>query len=115
MCANCHSFSADGKTWDGTWMGCRATGGMYILAPVAPQMSVNPQAGCDSVSSLRESWKETSGVGFMSQVHPTDIRGDHGQTPASMLPLRGTPSNYYVANFKDYRFLQVFYPTAPGF
>ena len=24
---------------------------------------------------------------------------------------RDAPSNYYVANFKDYRFLQVFYPT----
>src|ERR1035441_9786356 len=58
-------------------------------------------------------------VGFMSQVSPhgnyvvTTINDPgEGQSdyarrklPADLL------MNYYVANFKDYRFLQVFYPT----
>ncbi len=47
-------------------------------------------------------------VGFMSQVSP------HGDFVITTIDAPGdgskSPSNYYVSNFKDYRFLQVFYP-----
>ena len=59
-------------------------------------------------------------VGFMSQVSPDGrVCRHHDQrsgpaadatTSAGCNP-RDLISNYFVANFKDYRFLQVFYPT----
>lgn len=46
-------------------------------------------------------------IGFMSQVSPD---GEYVVTTIDWPP--GSPSsNYFVANFTDYRFLQVFYPT----
>jgi hypothetical protein len=54
-------------------------------------------------------------IGFMSQVSPD---GQYVVTTINDADAFGAPagkshppSNYYVANFKDYRFLQVFYPT----
>ncbi len=46
-------------------------------------------------------------VGFMSQVSPD------GRYVVTTIRPPGTTSSqfYYVSNFKDYRFLQVFYPT----
>ena len=46
-------------------------------------------------------------VGFMSQVSPD------GRYVVTTIKPPGTEGSqfYYVANFKDYRFLQVFYPT----
>jgi Flp pilus assembly protein TadD len=52
----------------------------------------------------------------MSQVSPdgqhvvTTIKGV-GEASARREPRSDNLGNYYVANFKDYRFLQVFYPT----
>jgi tetratricopeptide (TPR) repeat protein len=46
-------------------------------------------------------------IGFMSQVSPD------GRFVVTTVSGAGKeiPNNYYVANFKDYHFLQVFYPT----
>src|ERR1035437_11189757 len=46
-------------------------------------------------------------VAFMSQVSPDGKYVLSTVTRADTAP----ENNYYVANFKDYRFLQVFYPT----
>ncbi len=48
VCANCHSFSADGKTMGMDLDGLQGNRGMYILAQVAPADG-RPQAGRDSV------------------------------------------------------------------
>jgi len=111
MCANCHSFSADGKTMGMDLDGLQGNRGMYILAPVAPQMSIRKQ---DVIqwSSLRGKLEGNVRVGFMSQVSPDGQYVVTTVNPASMAAASAEPpSNYYVANFKDYRFLQVFYPT----
>ncbi len=84
--------------------------GLYILAQVAPEIAVRKQ---DVVqwSTARGALKGSVRVGFLSAVSP------HGQyvvttiNPLQAAGAREGPSNYYVANFKDYRFLQVFYPT----
>jgi tetratricopeptide (TPR) repeat protein len=111
VCANCHSFSGDGKTMGMDLDGLQGNRGMYILAPVAPQMAVHKQ---DVIqwSSPEGRLKGSVRIGFMSQVSPD------GQYVVTTVNPAGTaaasaepPSNYYVANFKDYRFLQVFYPT----
>jgi len=103
VCANCHSFSADGKTMGMDLDGLQGNRGMYILAPVARDMAIRKQ---DVIqwSSPEGRLKGNVRIGFMSQVSP-----DGQYVVTTVNP--GSPSNYYVANFKDYRFLQVFYPT----
>jgi tetratricopeptide (TPR) repeat protein len=111
VCANCHSFSADGKTMGMDLDGLQGNRGMYILAPVAPQMAVRNQ---DVIqwSSPQGKLKGNVRIGFMSQVSPDGQTVVTTVNPASMAAGAAEPaSNYYVANFKDYRFLQVFYPT----
>jgi tetratricopeptide (TPR) repeat protein len=111
VCANCHSFSADGKTMGMDLDGLQGNRGMYILAPVAPQMAVRKQ---DVIqwSSPEGKLKGSVRIGFMSQVSPDGQYVVTTVNPAGIPAANAEPpSNYYVANFKDYRFLQVFYPT----
>jgi tetratricopeptide (TPR) repeat protein len=106
-CANCHSFSADGKTLGMDLDGPQNDKGLYALAAVKPQMSIRTE---DMISWNRSADRQygQSRVGFMSQVSPD---GKYVVTTVSGT-VRPTQSNFYVVNFKDYRFLQVFYPTA---
>jgi Tfp pilus assembly protein PilF len=105
-CANCHSFSGDGKTMGMDMDGPQNDKGLYAVVPVKPEISIRSQ---DMVN-----WNPTQDrqfafnrVGFMSQLSPD------GKYVLTMLTRadRAPENNYYVANFKDYRFLQVFYPT----
>lgn len=98
-CANCHSFSADGRTLGLDLDGPHNDKGLYAIVPVGRRMSIRN----DHVIS----WKAFRGqkemdkrIGFMSQV-----------SPDGRYVMTTTQVQYYVANFKDYRFLQVFYPT----
>jgi tetratricopeptide (TPR) repeat protein len=119
-CANCHSFSRDGKTMGMDLDGPQNDKGLYAVVPVQPQMTIRSQ---DVVkwSSFRSNAVPDLRVGFMSQVSPL---GDYIVTmidpPAvdASSPTRQSRrragrgrGHFYVANFKDYRFLQVFYPT----
>ena len=111
VCANCHSFSDDGKTMGMDLDGLGANRGMYLLAPVKPEMSIGKQ---DVVqwSTPQGTIKGGVRIGFMSRVSPDGKYVATTINPASLAdPSKEPPSNYYVANFKDYRFLQVFYPT----
>jgi Flp pilus assembly protein TadD len=117
-CANCHSFSLDGKTMGMDVDGPQNDKGLYAIVPVRQNMSIRNE---DIVawSTFRGKLGGKVRVGFMSQVSPdgryvvTTIN-DTG-TDQSDYERRRNPKdlvlNYYVANFKDYRFLQVFYPT----
>lgn len=105
-CANCHSFSSDGKTLGLDMDGPQNDKGLYALVPVSEHMTVRTQ---DMIS-----WASFSGetdpqmrLGFMSQVSPD---GRYVMTTIKPPGTKG-PNFYYVANFTDYRFLQVFYPT----
>jgi tetratricopeptide (TPR) repeat protein len=111
LCANCHSFSSDGKTMGIDLDGLQNNRGMYILAPVAPEMTIRKQ---DVIqwASPEGKLKGNVRIGFMSQVSPDGQYVVTTVNPASMAAgSQEPPSNYYVANFKDYQFLQVFYPT----
>jgi tetratricopeptide (TPR) repeat protein/Tol biopolymer transport system component len=106
VCANCHSFSRDGKTMGMDMDGPANDKGLYAIVPVQPQMTI---ATSDMVA-----WNPSpdrpvalNRVGFMSQVSPD---GKYVVTTVNTAE-RATQDNYYVVNFKDYRFLQVFYPT----
>ncbi|HEY1895132.1 MAG TPA: tetratricopeptide repeat protein [Terracidiphilus sp.] len=105
-CANCHSFSRDGKTLGLDMDGPRNDKGLYAVVPVTQKMTVR--------TSDMISWASFSGetnpqlrIGFMSQVSPD------GKYVMTTIKPPGTRNAdfYYVANFTDYRFLQVFYPT----
>ncbi len=119
MCANCHSFSADGRTMGIDMDGLQNNRGRYALVHVRPEMSI----GNGDVLQWSSPAGELRGkirVGFMSQVSPDGQRVVTTLNPAALARPRWdagsaapapVPSNYYVANFADYRFLQVFYPT----
>ncbi len=103
-CANCHSFSRDGKTMGIDVDGPANDKGLYAVVPVARQMSIQNQ---DIVQWNTDGEAGKVRVGFMSQVSP-DGRCVLSTFAGSDLDVSNT---YYVTNFKDYRFLQVFYPT----
>lgn len=117
-CANCHSFSADGKTLGLDMDGPKNEKGIYAITKVKPHMTIRNE---DQVewSTFRGKLGSKLRVGFMSQISP-DARyvittiNDPGVDQTDF-ERRKNPidleRNYYVANFKDYRFLQVFYPT----
>ena len=103
-CANCHSFSRDGKTFGMDMDGPENDKGLYALVPIQPQMTIRRK----NLLSWKGDWQlGLNRVGFMSQVSPD---GQYVLTSFAGpgLDMKGT---YYLTNFKDYRFLQVFYPT----
>ena len=112
VCANCHSFSADGKTMGMDLDGLQNNKGQYFLTSVQPEISVERKELIQ--------WRSVAGrlqgnirAGFVSQVSPdgqfvaTTINPAELDGPQSRAPR----SNYYVTNYRDYRFLQVFFPT----
>jgi tetratricopeptide (TPR) repeat protein len=105
-CANCHSFSQDGKTLGMDLDGPQNDKGLYTIVPVKPRISIRNE-DVIAWSSFRDKVPSDAREGFMSQVSPD------GQYVVTTIKPRGTDKLrlYYVANFKDYRFLQVFYPT----
>ncbi len=105
-CGNCHSFSLDGKTMGMDLDGPANNKGLYAIVSVKPEISIRNQ-DVISWSSLRDETASTSRIGFMSQVSPDGkyvLTNYRGQT-------KDLSNGYFTVNFKDYRFLQVFYPT----
>ncbi|MGB7549253.1 MAG: tetratricopeptide repeat protein [Terracidiphilus sp.] len=103
-CANCHSFSRDGKTMGIDVDGPANDKGLYAVVPVQRHISIQNK---DVVEWNTDGQAGRIRVGFMSQVSP-DGRYVVSTFAGSSLDISNT---YYVTNFKDYRFLQVFYPT----
>src|ERR1017187_1065375 len=105
-CANCHSFSADGKTLGMDLDGPSNDKGLYALTSVKPQMTCRNQ-DVISWSAIKDRNAAPSRISFTSQVSPD------GRYVVTMLRDKKAelPSSYFVVNFTDYRFLQVFYPT----
>ncbi len=98
-CANCHSFSADGKTLGMDIDGPNGDKGAYGIVPVEKTMTV--EAG-DVIS-----WNRFGGrppghntLGYLSRMSPD---GRYALTTIN--------ESLYVRNFKDYKFCQVFFPT----
>jgi hypothetical protein len=103
-CANCHSFSADGKTLGMDLDGPANDKGLYAVVPVQKHMTIESK---DLVHWSNEGEIGQTRIGFMSQLSPD------GRYVVSTFagPDRKLGDSYYVTNFTDYRFLQVFYPT----
>ncbi len=105
-CANCHSFAANGKTLGLDMDGPQNDKGLYAMVPIGKRMTIRNE-DMISWSSFPSESSSPVRVGFMSQVSPD------GRYVVTTTRPPGTSSSqfYYVSNFKDYRFLQVFYPT----
>jgi Flp pilus assembly protein TadD len=124
-CANCHSFSRDGKTFGLDLDGPRNDKGLYALVPVSKQMTIrnsnvlhwssfglNQEAGAADPAVKR--------FGFMSQVSPdgryvvTSI-GPPNNTNKHQKEEPGFASGIldrlYSTNYRSLQFSQVFYPT----
>jgi len=104
-CANCHSFSADGKTMGMDLDGPQNDKGLYAISAVQPRMSIRNE---DVITwkSFRDQPSGPMRVGFMSAISP-----DGRYVVTTVGVDQDLSRNYYVQNFKDYRFLQVFYAT----
>ncbi len=117
-CANCHSISRDGKTMGMDVDGPKNDKGLYAVFPVEPRAEIRKE-NVIAWSTFRGKLGGKLRVGFMSQVSPggqyvvTSINDPGaGQSDYQRrLDPKDLAENYYVANFKQYRFLQVFYPT----
>ena len=98
-CANCHSFSSDGRTMGIDVDGPTGDKGSYAVASVEPETVI----GNEQVITWNAAEGKLPGLntlGFLSRVSPD---GRHVVSTVN--------EQIYVANFKDYRFGQVFYPT----
>jgi len=122
-CANCHSFSLDGKTFGLDVDGPQNDKGLYALVPVRKEMSIRNEDVIRWSSFRGEAPVKTDGptakrFGFMSQVSPdgqyvaTTIDDPSGRGVQHVDTLaRGLADRFYNAGYKDYGFGQVFYPT----
>ena len=122
-CANCHSFSRDGRTMGLDVDGPQNDKGLYALVPVAKNMTI-PNQDVIRWSSFqdREAGRSFAPAvkrfGFMSQVSPdgryvvTTIEDPKTQSAHQTSGLvRGLADRFFNAGYSDYRFGQVFYPT----
>ncbi len=124
-CANCHSFSRDGKTFGLDLDGPRNDKGLYALVPVAKDMTIrNSNVLHWSSFGLNDEARAADPVvkrfGFMSQVSPdgryvvTSIgppnnTNKHQGEESGFAP--GILDRLYSTNFRSIEFSQVFYPT----
>jgi tetratricopeptide (TPR) repeat protein len=103
-CANCHSFSNDGKTLGMDMDGPANDKGLYALVPIRPEITIRRR----DLVSWNNDWRlGLTRVGFMSQVSPD---GQYVLTTFTGMGL-DLQGSYYLSNFKYYGFCQVFFPT----
>src|SRR5581483_2014511 len=95
-CANCHSFSRDGKTLGLDLDGPQNDKGLYALVSIKPRMTIRNE-DVIAWSSFRGKLGSQVREGFMSQVSPD------GQYVVTTIKTPGTDNQqfYYVSNFKD--------------
>ena len=124
-CANCHSFSTDGKTLGLDMDGPKNDKGLYAMVPVSKNMTIRNQDVIRWSSFLESSPNKNSDpdvkrFGFMSQVSPngryvvTSIGPPGlGNTHNKELPefAPGLAARLFSMNYSHLPFPQVFYPT----
>ncbi len=96
-CANCHSFSKDGKRLGMDVDGPSGDKGAYAMADVQRQMVIEEN---DIITWNSYRGKTGKTIGFLSRISPD------GKYAVSTVN-----ESVFVANFMDHKFLQVFYPT----
>ncbi len=124
-CANCHSFSADGKTLAMDLDGPRNDKGLYAIAPVTKNMTIRNQDVIRWSSLLSDKNGDTTEpatkrFGFMSQISPDGRYVVTSIGPPNVVNKNrneltdfapGLADRLFSMNYNDIRFIQVFYPT----
>jgi Flp pilus assembly protein TadD len=124
-CANCHSFSMDGKTMGLDMDGPRNDKGLYALLPIAKNMTITNRdmlrwASFKEDPEAIQSDPTVKRFGFMSQVSPDgrfvitsiappgtkDVHGSEAPGFAA-----GVVNRLFSMNYKHLDFTQVFFPT----
>jgi Flp pilus assembly protein TadD len=124
-CANCHSFSSDGKTLGLDLDGPKNDKGLYALVPVAKSMTIRNQDVIRWSSFLENPEAKSSEpavkrFGFMSQVSPDGryvvtsigppgLKNIHQNELPEFAP--GIADRLFSMNYDGPPFPQVFYPT----
>ena len=107
-CANCHSFSRDGKTMGLDVDGPGNDKGLYGIVPVKAETSIRNEYVIRWSSFAEE--KASKRFGFMSQISP-----DGGYVVTSIenpgSHMRDFDQRLYNGFYRNYGFGQVFYPT----
>lgn len=124
-CANCHSFSRDGKTLGLDMDGPRNDKGLYALVPVTRNITISNKDvlrwSSFQVSTEAKSFEPAvKRFGFMAQVSPDgqyvvtsvgppkNANTHQGEVPGF---AAGILDRLYSTNYRDIAFSQVFYPT----
>jgi Flp pilus assembly protein TadD len=124
-CANCHSFSADGKTLGIDMDGPRNDKGLYGLVSLTKNTTITNRdvirwASFQEDPDVLQSDPTVKRFGFMSQVSPdgryviTSIapkgtRDTHGEEAPGF--AAGVVNRLFSVNYKHIDFTQVFFPT----
>ena len=98
-CANCHSFSDDGRTMGMDIDRPFGDKGAYALLPINETITINIE-DVFTWNSFPGRPEDHRTIGFLSQVSPD---GQH--------VISTVNEDIYINNYTDFRFLQVFYPT----
>jgi tetratricopeptide (TPR) repeat protein len=106
-CANCHSFSMDGKTMGLDVDGPKNDKGLYALVPLRPDTVIHE---ADVIRWNSRGEPAPKRFGFMSQVSPD---GKYVVTSMEGRDAQGRPlsDRLYNAGYPYFGFGQVFYPT----
>lgn len=98
-CANCHSFTPDGKYLAMDLDGPTGDKGAYLVSRITRNMVVKKE-DVMTWNSFDKKPKGHRTFGFLSRISPD---GEH--------VISTVNEALYVSNFLDFKFLQVFYPT----
>ncbi len=112
-CANCHSFSADGKTIGIDVDGPMNDKSLYAVVPLRKETVIRP-ADVFKWNTPADRGGRKLRAGFMSQVSPDGkyvLTTLDERDPMALTRAYGLQEKFYFAVYKDYRFGQVFYPT----
>jgi len=113
-CANCHSFSADGKTMGIDVDGPMNDKSLYAVVPVRTDTSIGTRDVYRWNTTNDQQGGRKLRAAFMSQVSPDGryvLTTIDERDPMRLNRAYGLEEKYYFTVYRDYRFGQVFFPT----
>jgi hypothetical protein len=99
-CANCHSFSNDGRYMGMDIDGPQGDKGAYAISPVSPSITITRSDLINWNYDFKSKPQGTKTIGFLSHISPD---GNH--------VLSTVNEKVFVVNYRNAEFIQVFYPT----
>ena len=98
-CANCHTFSMDGKTLAMDMDGPNGDKGAYAIKDVSKHMAIE-QKDIVSWNSFQRGPTEQNSLGLFAKI-----------SPDGRYAVATVEEDKHILNYMDWRFLQTFYPT----